>query len=68
MTRNNPRHLNWHTSSYSGNSGNCVEVAELVDGTRYVRDTKNREGACLTAAAAQWASFLGGVKAGRFDC
>ncbi len=46
----------WHTSSYSGASGSCVEVAEgqLV----LVRDTQNRELGHIDYTPEAWASFL----------
>ena len=51
----------WRTASYSGNSGNCVEVA---DATRVVlvRDTKDQGGAVLSIPAGAWQSFTGGLK------
>ncbi|MEV0697359.1 DUF397 domain-containing protein [Saccharopolyspora sp. NPDC050389] len=67
MTSDDLRHLPWHKSSYSGNSGNCVEVAGHPDGTRYVRDTKDRERGVLAFGAAQWAAFVVASKAGELD-
>lgn len=51
----------WRTASYSGNSGNCVEVA---DATRVVlvRDAKDREGGTLTFTADAWARFTSKLK------
>jgi hypothetical protein len=51
----------WRTASYSGNSGNCVEVA---DATRVVlvRDTKDREGGMLSIPADAWQAFTDGLK------
>ncbi|MGH3627474.1 MAG: DUF397 domain-containing protein [Sciscionella sp.] len=57
----------WHTSSYSGSSGNCVEVAPLDDGGVMVRDTKDRSLAAHSYTAAEWTAFVAGVKAGEFD-
>ena len=57
----------WRTSSYS-NNGTCVEVADLPDGARLVRDTKNgTDGPVLRYTAAEWQAFIAGVKAGEFD-
>lgn len=50
----------WRTSSYTGSSGNCVEVAAAA-GTVLVRDTKDREGAVLTAPATAWRAFLADI-------
>jgi Domain of unknown function (DUF397) len=58
----------WRTSSYSGPYGNCVEVADLPDGGRAVRDTKDRgEGPVLLFTSSEWRAFVAGVKAGEFD-
>ncbi len=49
----------WRTSSYTGGSGNCVEVAPAsAGGTVLVRDTKNREGPVLAVPAAAWRAFV----------
>jgi hypothetical protein len=51
----------WRKASYSGNSGNCVEVA---DATRVVlvRDTKDREGGTLAVPADVWQAFTTKLK------
>lgn len=61
--------LEWHTSSYSAGSGNCVEAAwrtssftangncvEVAPGETdvHVRDTKDREGGELTVSPSAW--------------
>ncbi|ASU80561.1 DUF397 domain-containing protein [Actinopolyspora erythraea] len=55
------QHLTWRTSSYSGNTGNCVEVGSAADVVG-VRDTKNRDGGTLVFTGDQWGSFLNTVK------
>lgn len=55
----------WRKSSYSGSSGNCVEVAELPGGWA-VRDSKDPDGPVLEFARAEWDAFLSGCKAGQF--
>ncbi|GAQ58969.1 DUF397 domain-containing protein [Streptomyces acidiscabies] len=50
--------LTWVKSSYSGNSGNCVEIATLPDGARALRDGKNPAGPNLTFPRTTWADFL----------
>ncbi|MEV0056677.1 DUF397 domain-containing protein [Saccharopolyspora shandongensis] len=51
----------WQKSSYSGQSGSCVEVA-LVPEVVAVRDTKDRDGAVLVFPRRQWAAFLLGLR------
>ncbi|MET9784243.1 DUF397 domain-containing protein [Nocardiopsis alba] len=46
----------WHKSSYSGASGNCVEVAEGP--TTGVRDTRHRGLAELSVPASEWTALL----------
>jgi hypothetical protein len=58
--------LRWFTSSFSGGSGEgCVEVA-FVPGAVVLRDTKDRALPPHRYAAASWAEFLTGVRAGEF--
>ena len=57
----------WFTSSYSGNGGQCVEVATNLPRVVPVRDTKDRADGTLAFASAQWVAFVDGVKAGEFD-
>ena len=58
--------LNWIKSSFSGASGDCVEVAvgEFV----YVRDSKSFPGGTiLVFTHDEFKAFTEGVKAGEFD-
>ena len=60
--------LVWRKSTRSGaQGGNCVEVAEMPDGSVAVRDSKNPEGGRLIFSLAEWDAFIGGVKDGEFD-
>lgn len=60
--------LIWHKSSYSGGTGgNCVEVAQLADGGRTVRDSKEPDGPVLCFTSAEWNAFLAGARDGEFD-
>jgi hypothetical protein len=57
----------WHKSDYSNPNGNCVEVAELPDGTIAVRNSRQPGGLALIYAPAEIAAFIRGVKDGQFD-
>lgn len=57
----------WRKSVRSGASGNCVEVAELPEGHRAVRDSKKPHGSALIFSPAEWTAFAAGVRAGEFD-
>jgi hypothetical protein len=48
-------------------NGNCVEVADLVDGSIGVRNSRDREGAVLRFTSDEWHAFVGGVQNGEFD-
>ncbi|MEU0845979.1 DUF397 domain-containing protein [Streptomyces sp. NPDC005962] len=64
MTTESPR---WFTSSYSGNGGQCVEVAANLVASRGVvpvRDSKNPSGPVLDFPAGAFSSFVASVKAG----
>ena len=56
----------WQRSSYS-NNGTCVEVTELADGGRLVRDSKDPAGPVLAFTHPEWSAFVLGVQAGEFD-
>jgi hypothetical protein len=46
----------WRKSSYSGNTGNCVEIAYL-DTVVAVRDSKNLHGPVLMFSPEGWREF-----------
>jgi hypothetical protein len=48
-------------------NGNCVEVADLVDGGIGVRNSRDRAGAVLRFTSDEWHAFIGGVQNGEFD-
>ena len=56
----------WRKSSYSGNSGNCVEMA-TVDAVVAVRDSKALRDAVLVVSVASWRAFICRVKHGKLD-
>jgi Domain of unknown function (DUF397) len=57
----------WHKSGYSNPNGNCVEVAELPDGTIAVRDSRHPGGVALIYTRREITAFFRGVKDGQFD-
>jgi hypothetical protein len=59
--------LLWHKSSHSSGHGACVEVANLNDGGRAVRDSKDPDGPALRFTAAEWSAFVAGTRDGEFD-
>ncbi|MCX4699022.1 DUF397 domain-containing protein [Streptomyces sp. NBC_01373] len=59
--------LEWVKSSYSGNNGNCVEVAVLPGGGRALHDSKNPSGPVLTFSADEFSAFMASARAGEFD-
>jgi hypothetical protein len=57
----------WRKSTRSGGvDGNCVEVADLTEGARAVRDSKNPTGPALMFTATEWSAFTAGVRDGEF--
>jgi hypothetical protein len=54
----------WKKSSYSGNTGNCVEVATNLPGLMAVRDSKEPDGASLVFSADEWRRFVRVLKDG----
>jgi hypothetical protein len=54
----------WHKSSYSGATNNCVEVADLP-GQHLVRDTQNRESGHLGFTGAEWTAALRAIRTDR---
>jgi hypothetical protein len=61
MTRIDLSCAEWQKSSYSGQSGNCVEVARDLPGLVAVRDSKKPDGARLVVSSETWQVFIRGV-------
>ena len=53
----------WRKSSYSGQSGNCVEVARNLPRLVAVRDSKAPDRAKLLVSPKTWRAFLLTVRA-----
>ena len=52
----------WRKSSYSGQDGNCVEVARNLPGLVAVRDSEEPDGAKLVISQETWRVFLKGLR------
>lgn len=57
----------WRKSSFSGNNGECVEVAALADGRVAVRDSNNPHTCVVLLTRPEMAAFIKGVKACEYD-
>ncbi|MFC5664520.1 DUF397 domain-containing protein [Kitasatospora misakiensis] len=57
----------WRKSSYSGDAGQCIEVADGYPGVMPVRDSKDPDGPTLLFTADSWQSFVSAVRDGGFD-
>lgn len=55
----------WRKSSYSGNTGNCVEIA-ITGLVVAVRDSKDPGGAPLAFTPHEWQAFTKKAKAGQY--
>jgi hypothetical protein len=66
MQRDSSQIKGWFKSTFSGVSGNCVQVAFVADGVA-VGDSKDPAGPTLLFTPAEWLAFLAGVRAGEFD-
>ena len=56
----------WFKSSFSGQTGDCVEVEVRRDGIA-VRDSKDPDGPVLRFTRGEWIAFLAGARVGEFD-
>ena len=57
----------WIKSSLSFSNGNCVEVADLPDGTVGIRNSRDTDGPVLRFTRDEWVAFLAGAQRGEFD-
>ncbi|WP_219467134.1 DUF397 domain-containing protein [Nonomuraea rhizosphaerae] len=57
----------WRKSSFSGDNGNCLEVAPLAGGRVGLRDTERPDLEPYVVSAAVWAAFTSGARSGEFD-
>jgi hypothetical protein len=56
----------WRKSSYSGQTGSCVEVADTLSGAVAVRDSTDPDGPALILASAAWRVLADRVKGSEF--
>ena len=63
MTEIDLSRAEWHKSSYSSQSGNCVEVARNLPGLVAVRDSKAPDGPKLLVSPETWRVFIRSVRA-----
>jgi hypothetical protein len=59
--------VTWRKSQRSNSQGNCVEMAELADGSVAMRNSRHPHGAALVYTRAEVEALLLGVKDGDFD-
>lgn len=57
----------WRKSRHSNPSGNCVEIAELLDGAIAIRNSRFPDGPALICPRTDFAEFLAGARDGDFD-
>jgi hypothetical protein len=62
MTGVDQSRAEWRKSSYSGQSGNCVEVARNLPGLVAVRDSKQPDRAKLVVSQETWQVFIRNVR------
>ena len=61
MTEVDLSRAEWRKSSYSGQSGNCVEVARNLPGLVAVRDSKEPDETKLVVSKETWPVFIRSV-------
>ncbi|MEU8270126.1 DUF397 domain-containing protein [Sphaerisporangium sp. NPDC049002] len=54
----------WHKSSHSAAENDCVEIANLPNGAKAIRDSKNPRCESLRCTALEWIAFRMGVLPG----
>ena len=52
----------WRKSSYSGDTGDCVEVALLSSGRIGIRDSKNPAGPTFEVSMQSWCAFIAQIR------
>lgn len=57
----------WRKSSRSGAGNACIEIAVLADGSRAIRDSKDRSGPVLVLDPTAWTTFTSRIRTSDFD-
>ena len=57
----------WHTSSFSGNNGTCVQIATLPDGRIAVRNSNHPEDGIVLFTRAEINAWIIRIKTGELD-
>ena len=63
MTEIDLSRAEWRKSSFSSQSGNCVDVARNLSGLVAIRDSKQPDGAKLLVSQETWLVFIRSVRA-----
>jgi hypothetical protein len=61
------RTAHWRKSSFSNDQGQCVETAQLTDGTIAVRNSNHPHAGVVFFTPAEMSAWIKGCKAGEFD-
>lgn len=67
MPANDLTGVTWRKSVHSNSTGNCVELAELPDGSVAVRNSRYPDGPALIYTREEIRALVLGVKDGEFD-
>jgi NADH:ubiquinone oxidoreductase subunit len=59
--------VRWQKSHRSNSQGNCVEMAQLPDGSVAVRNSRHPAGPALVYTKSEMRTLIQGAKAGDFD-
>ncbi len=59
--------VRWQKSRHSNSQGNCVEMAELPEGSIAVRNSRHPEGPALVYTRPEIEALIQGAKDGDFD-
>ncbi|RCG27915.1 DUF397 domain-containing protein [Sphaerisporangium album] len=57
----------WVKSSYSGEEGDCVELATLHDNGMAIRDSKRSDGPVVRISTSAWTAFRSSLKSGELS-